>query len=189
MDLTYRDPHIRPGDNFYEYVNGKWLAQVPFGPNEKAQAFWRYLRLLVPLRLNTILEGLAADTDASATSREGKAGAFYRSFMDEKTIEAKGLSPLNPLLDAMRAVKTKSQLASFMGQIAGPGTIRARVMFGPTPGWAFFRLDDINQDLANPGKYAVYLGAAVPCFPAPSTISKRNSPTCAKPTLPTSHAC
>jgi len=167
VDLAYRDLGIRPGDNFYEYVNGKWLAQVPFAPNEKAQAFWRYVRLLAPLRLNGILESLAADTAASATSPEGKAGAFYRSFMDEKTIEAMGLSPLNPQLEAIRAVKSKSQLASLMGQIAGPGTIRARIMFGQTPGWAFFRLDDINQDLVHPERYAVYLGAGGLVLPGP----------------------
>ena len=167
VDLTFRDLAIRPGDDFYRYVNGKWLEQVPFGPNEKAQAFWRYVRLLAPLRLSSILEGLAANTAAPASSREGKAGAFYRSFMDEKTVEAKGLSPLKPQLDALRAVETRSQMASLMGQIAGPGTIRARIMFGLTPGWAFFRLDDINQDLANPGRNAVYLGAGGLVLPGP----------------------
>src|SRR5437870_2597033 len=31
VDLRDQNRSIRPGDNFYEYQNGKWLASVQFG--------------------------------------------------------------------------------------------------------------------------------------------------------------
>jgi len=167
VDLVKQDRSVRPGDNFYEYQNGKWLSEVQFGPNEKAQAYWRDLRLLSPRRLVAIFEGLALERAASSESVESKASAIYRSYMDEKAAETKGLSPLKPELDELRAVSTKSQMAALMGKLAGPGTIRAQSVYGRPTGWSFFRLDNIDQDRINLGRCAIYLAAGGMTLPGP----------------------
>ncbi|MEO7326826.1 MAG: M13 family metallopeptidase [Dokdonella sp.] len=167
VDFADQDRNVQPGDNFYEYQNGNWLAHIQFGPNEKAQAYWRDLRLLAPRRIGAILESLAADATASTKTREGKAGAVYRSFMDEKTAEARGVKPLMPSINAIKAANTKSKLAFIMGQIAGPGTIRAPSVIGRPTGWSFFRLDDIKQDRAHPDRYAAYVAAGGLVLPGP----------------------
>ena len=51
-----------------------------------------------------------------------KVADLYNSYMDEAGIEAKGLSPLKPHLDAIAAIKDKKQLARALGE-----TLRADV--------------------------------------------------------------
>ncbi len=167
IDFGDQDLSVKAGDDFYRRQNGRWLDRVQFGPNEKAQAYWRDVRILAPRRVDAILAELAAAPGLSAETKEGKAGALYRAYMDDKTLESKGVTPLKPELDAIRAVRTKSQLAEIMGRIAGPETIRAPSVYGRPTGWSFFRLDDINQDRAHPDHYTIYLGAGGLVLPGP----------------------
>src|SRR5258708_5847725 len=87
LDLNDRDPSVRPGDNFYLSQNGAWFSRTELGPTAPFAAYWNDLRSLSPRRLVAILEDAAANRNASPESIEGKAGALYRAFMDEKRIE------------------------------------------------------------------------------------------------------
>lgn len=158
IDLNDRDLSVKPGDDFFMFQNGAWFAHTELNSKLVASAYWRDLRRLSPLRLNAILTELALKS-APPASAEAKASAFYRAFMDEKTTEAKGLAPLKPELDAIRAAKTKAQMAELMGRIAGPGTQRSpNKSFMPTNRAAFSV--DIGQDQNNPNRYTVYIGQA-----------------------------
>src|SRR5512147_1269549 len=108
IDLTDRDPSVRAADDLYLSQNGGWLARTTLGPTQPNAAYWRDLRVLSAQRLGALVEEAAAKKDDPVTV-EAKAGAFYRSYLDEQGIEAKGISPLKPELDAIRAVRTKSQ--------------------------------------------------------------------------------
>ena len=64
----------------------------------------------------------AVEANAPAGSNTRKIADFYRSFMDEAVIEAKGFSPLRPHLDAIAAIRDKHDLARALGE-----TLRADV--------------------------------------------------------------
>jgi putative endopeptidase len=168
LDLNDRDPSVKPGDNFYMSQNGAWFARTELGAQRPMAAYWFDLRTLAPRQLKVILEELAADTSALPESPKGKAGAFYRAFMDEKTVEAKGLTPLKPELDAIRAAKTKEQMASLMGRMASLGTLRS--INSPTGrgiGRAGAFSVSIQQDQKDPRRYAVGLGQSGLNLPGP----------------------
>ena len=57
-----------------------------------------------------------------ATPDARKVADFYASFMDEASIESKGIAPLKPELDAIAAIADKRDLARVIG-----GTLRADV--------------------------------------------------------------
>jgi len=156
LDFNDRDPSVRPGDNFYLSQNGAWFARTELGPNAPFAAYWNDLRSLSPRRLVAILEDAAANKSASLESIEGKAGALYRAFMDEKRIEELGLSPLQPQLEVIRAAKTRSQFAALTGLIAGPGTVRAPSVLGRGLARGLFQVN-IGQDLTDPNRNVVYL--------------------------------
>ena len=102
---------------------------------------------------------------------EGKAGAFYRAYMDEAAIEAKGITPLAPQLDAIRAVGTQTRLAALMGREGGAEsahTATAVIQFAVTP--AVFDVR-IYRDVRNPGRNAVYLSASGLMLPGPEYYS------------------
>lgn len=154
VDLTDQDPAVRPGDDFALYQNGGWIARTQLGPHLATAAYWRDLRVQTPARLSALLRDL---TSAEATSpRDRKAADFYRAAMDVAAAEAKGLAPLKAELDAISAVRTRTEMARLIGAVEGPGTLRAPSVRA-NPGRGVFTIG-IGQDQADPTHYAVYLG-------------------------------
>src|SRR6202041_1910563 len=58
----------------------------------------------------------ATKANAPAGSNTRKIADLYHSFMDEAAIEAKGLAPLRPQLDAIAAIRDKHELARALGE-------------------------------------------------------------------------
>ena len=167
VKLTDRDPAVRAADDLYLSQNGGWLKRTTLGPTQPAAAYWRDLRVLSTKRLAALVDEAAAKT--SPTSVERKAGAFYRSFMDETGVEAKGIEPLKAQLDAIRAVKSKARLAKLMGRIEGPGNVRNPTVRIPV-GRALFSLT-IAQDPKTPSRSTLFVGQAGLELPGPEFYS------------------
>ncbi len=166
LDLADRDASIKPGDDFYMSQNGAWFARTKLTGEVPAASYWADLRQLAPRRLGAILEDVAANPNVAPQSAEGKAAAFYRAFMDEKTVEAKGLTPLDPELHAIRMAKTPTQMAAVMGNAAGPGTQHGQKKLGWIANRALFQVG-IGQDQQDPTQYAVYVGQGGLGLPGP----------------------
>lgn len=145
FDAAGMDKSVVPGDDFGRYVSGTYLKNLEIPADRADFGMFSKLRDLSQERTRGIVETTAAMKGAKPGSEEQKVGDFYGSFMDEATIEAKGLAPLKPHLDAIAAIADRSQLAKAFGQ----GTrlsIDLPIGLGP------------QQDLKNPGVYAVYVG-------------------------------
>lgn len=165
IDLTDRDPSVKPGDDFYMSQNGAWYARTELNAAQPMAAYWRDLRRRSPARLIAILDDVSADKSIAPDSMEGMAGAFYRAFLDEKTIESKGLAPLAPELARIRAIKTRSAMTELMGEEAGPYAPRS-ITTNVTPPRGIFTLN-IAQDSNDPARYAVYVGQGGLMMPGP----------------------
>ncbi len=76
--------------------------------------------------LNGILNKAAAG-GAGRSPDEQKIGDYYKACMDTDAINAKGLTPLEPLLKEIDAVKDKSQLWALVGKLQRIGV---NVFFG-----------------------------------------------------------
>ena len=121
LDTAGMNTAVAPGDDFYAYANGGWLAATPI-PADKA-SYGASSILIDQTRQQTVAliqEAGKAGPGASAESR--KVADFYAAFMDEAGIEAKGLTPLKPALEAIAAIGDRRALAQAIG-----GTIRADV--------------------------------------------------------------
>ncbi len=121
LDTAGMNPAVAPGDDFYAYANGGWLAATPI-PADKA-SYGASSILIDQTRQQTVAliqDAGKAGPGASAEAR--KVADFYAAFMDEAGIEAKGLTPLKPALDAIAAIADRRALTQAIG-----GTIRADV--------------------------------------------------------------
>ena len=119
VDLTGMDPSVRPGDDFFRYVNGKWVERTEI-PADKVDAGG--LTALQDRSLEEtrrLLEEAAADAAAPKGTERQKMGDWYASFMDEKAIEAAGFLPIKPELDAIAAVATRQQLVLLFARSHG----------------------------------------------------------------------
>ncbi|HJV06744.1 MAG TPA: M13 family metallopeptidase [Chromobacteriaceae bacterium] len=108
------DPTVRPQDDIYHAVNGGWIKQTVLPPEEAHIGAFKTLYDLNQLRSRQIIENAAAHPADSAEAQ--KIGDLYHSFMDEARIERLGLTPLQPQLARIAALRNKAQLVALLGQ-------------------------------------------------------------------------
>jgi putative endopeptidase len=145
FDLTAMDPSVKPGDDFNQYANGAWLKRTEI-PADKSIASLRYLMTdQVEGRLHGLMETSAAGAGNQPTGLDGKVGAFYAAFLDDKRIEAAGAKPIAPELAAIRAAKSRADIAKLMGE-------------GNADFYGSIYGVGMDIDLKNVGQYAVYVG-------------------------------
>jgi putative endopeptidase len=147
FDLAGRDLSVKPGDDFAQYATGTALKALKIPPDQSRWGAFNQLRELSNARVHAILEEMAAKAPRDPQSDEGKIGAFYKAFMDEKAVEARGVAPLTAALAPIKAARSREELARLMG--------RASVGFGS----AIFGAG-VNVDAKNPTAYALYVTQA-----------------------------
>jgi putative endopeptidase len=109
------DRSVKPGDDFYRYANGDWIKRTEIPPDRSDIGVIDSLIDLSQKRIAGLIEE-AANANAPAGSNTRKIADLYRSYMDEAAIEAKGLAPLRPQLDAIAAIRDKHELARALGE-------------------------------------------------------------------------
>lgn len=125
IETANMDSAVKPGDNFYAFVNGKWLksAEIPETETEIGSFLDVYNRTKDHLKI--ILED-AAKSGAAEGTIEQKVGDFYASGMDSVTIEKQGYDPLKPYLQQIDAIKTSNEVMRF---VATQQTLNNNLLF------------------------------------------------------------
>ena len=116
MDLS-----VKPGDNFYLYANGNWIKHTVIPPDRAGVNVFSRLADLSNQRTQDLIEGVVK-SNPRAGSDLRKVADLYNSYMDEAAIEAKGLTPLRPHLEAIAAIHDTRELSYALGK-----TLRADV--------------------------------------------------------------
>ncbi|MES3028838.1 MAG: M13-type metalloendopeptidase [Pseudomonadota bacterium] len=142
FDMAGRDTAVAPTKDFFDYANGTYLNKLEIPADRSRYGAFDALQELSQSRMRAVAEKSAANT--KATGDEAKLGAFYRSFMDEKAVNALGAGPLAGDLAAIGSVKNHDELAGLMGS-----TMRKF-------GGSFFG-SYVHDDAKDPEKYTVYL--------------------------------
>jgi len=109
------DSAVKPGDDFYQYANGEWIKRTEIPPDRSRIGVFTGLGDLSDKRTAALIEE-AAKADAPAGSSTRKIADLYNSYMDEATIEAKGLAPLRAHLEAIAAIHDRQELARALGE-------------------------------------------------------------------------
>jgi predicted metalloendopeptidase len=109
------DRSVKAGDDFYEYANGDWLKRTEIPPDRGGVSVFSKLTDLSNKRTAALIEEIAK-SNPPAGSDTRKVADLYNSYMDEAAIEAKGLAPVRPHLDAIAAIRDKRELAHALGE-------------------------------------------------------------------------
>jgi putative endopeptidase len=144
VDLEGMDRTVKPGDDFFQYVNGKWAASTEIPADRTSFGAFAILRDLSEARVRAIVDRWAADEKLKAGTDEAKVAALYRTFLDEATVEKLDAKPLESHLEAVKKAKTHDDIARLMGRSAA------------TFGNSFFA-PAVYDDAKNPERYALYL--------------------------------
>ncbi|WP_332448979.1 M13 family metallopeptidase [Methanoculleus sp.] len=102
---------VRPGDDFYAYVNDAWIAEHPIPADKQYYTTLTEIQDRVDDDLHALLLNASALTAQDANRNTALIGQFYRSAMDTGTIEQEGLDGLSELLSAIDAIDSRTDLA------------------------------------------------------------------------------
>ena len=144
LDLSAFDHATKPGDDFFQYANGSYLARTIIPPDESVASRRSDITDRIDAHLRLILDDAAKTASTAPGDIRGKVGAFYAAFMDEDRIDHLGVHAIEPELSAIRNASDSAVLAALMG--------RSTVDFYPSP----FAVT-IDVDLKHSDRYAVYL--------------------------------
>jgi putative endopeptidase len=140
FDTAGMDTSVAPGASFYQYANGKWLTSTQIPPDQSNYGMFTVLSDRSEERTRGILEAASGPQGSDAQ----RIGDFYRTYMDEAAIEARGIAPIKPWLDQIAKIK---DTAGVVQQFA-----RASRHLGRSP----FRVQ-VSQDARDPEKYIAHI--------------------------------
>jgi len=140
--LENMDTGVQPGDDFFSYVNGKWIAETEIPADKASYGGFGILADEAQEDVRAIIEQSATGNFAPG-SDEQKVGDLYNSYLDMETRNARGTTPLEPELDRIAGIESHGELAVYFAEAGRRGY--------PVP-------VDIGQvaDFKNPNYYMIY---------------------------------
>src|SRR6185503_18024335 len=116
-DIQGIDSSIKPGDNFFMYVNRKWYDTAQIPPSQSGVGAYMFMNYPQRLRLQGILDSVS-HANNTAGSIEQKLGDFYASGMDTTTINNRGYDPIKPILASIDSISNVASLMKFVADQA-----------------------------------------------------------------------
>lgn len=107
------DSAIKPGDNFFLYVNGIWLDSAKIPPTQAGTGAYMFMNYPQRIRLEGILDSVSQSNNA-AGSIEQKVGDFYASGLDTAAINRRGYDPIKPILASIDTIRNIPSLMKFV---------------------------------------------------------------------------
>jgi putative endopeptidase len=109
FDLSNMDTSVSACSNFFQYADGGWVAKNPVPAAYPRWGIFTELAERNNAHVRDILDE-AAKKKSPAGSNDQKIGDYYASCMDEAGIEAAGLTPIEPELNRINAIKDEPGL-------------------------------------------------------------------------------
>lgn len=114
IELASMDTSVKPQQDFFRYVNGKWIENAQIPADKARWGSFDALNENAEKQVLTLIKSLAA-TPQIKGSDEQKIADLYQSFLNERRAEEKGLTPLNSELARIDRIKTHKELSILWG--------------------------------------------------------------------------
>jgi len=112
--VEYIESSVRPQDDFFGHLNGKWLAKTEIPADKSSWGSFDILDDSIKPQLRGIIEAAAADPNKAPGTDAQRIGDFFASYMDEARLEQLGLSPLRGELDKVAALRDKQDIPALI---------------------------------------------------------------------------
>ncbi|SFQ34373.1 M13 family metallopeptidase [Parafilimonas terrae] len=116
IETGYMDSAVKPGDNFFQFINGKWIDTVHIPETESGIGAFDDLYYGTRDRLHALLNSVSK-TEQKAGSIEQKVADFYASGMDSAAIEQRGYDPVKPYLQQIDSIKDATGIMAFVNKL------------------------------------------------------------------------
>ena len=143
VDLTSMDKTVKPGDSFYDYVNGTWAKTAVIPADRSRAGSFSDLQIQSEVQMRAIIDDLEKKPLTALNGDERKLRDLYDAFEDTAAIEKNGLRPIQKDLDYLNGLQTLDDVA--------------RAMASPKLGTDSIYSVSINVDDKNPNEYSINL--------------------------------
>jgi putative endopeptidase len=120
IDLSHIDSTVRPQDDLFGHVNGRWLSGYTIPPDRATDGAFRVLYDRAEEQVRELIIG-AASVSVSGATDEQRIGELYASFLDEDAVERRGLAPLLEELAQIESAQDRDSLARVVGRLQRTG--------------------------------------------------------------------
>lgn len=145
IDKSNISQTIKPGQDFYQYVNDGWLKSTQIPADKSNFGAFSILDDNTLAAVRGIIEEAAGDKQATAGSDRQKVGDFYRTYMDVAGRNKAGIEPIRGMLDAVAAVKDKHEIMPLAALLYRQGVGSVFNVY-------------VEPDAKKSEQYAVYVG-------------------------------
>ncbi|MCG9722967.1 M13 family metallopeptidase [Shewanella sp. Isolate7] len=144
VDLTARNLNVKPGDDFFMYASGTWYDNFIMPADKTRFGAFNALAERSETQVKEIIDDIASRKDLN--SEEQLIANFYKAYMDIDTINKLGITPVQPTLDQIAAIKSTDDLTKVFGNAWLEG------ISAPIGGGMWF-------NRLNPDQYEMSIGA------------------------------
>jgi putative endopeptidase len=110
INLADFDTTVKPGNDFFQYVNGNWIKNTPIPAAEAAWGSFNTVNDSILNRLRNLLTEAASNKNNKAGSPEQKVGDFFSTVLDSAKLNKDGIAPLKDELDRINAISDNKSL-------------------------------------------------------------------------------
>ncbi|MGD9606419.1 MAG: M13 family metallopeptidase [Leucobacter sp.] len=148
IDLAELDPAIRPQDDLFRHVNGRWIERTEIPADKARYGSFAVLAENAEEAVRDIITGTTApspgEISGSAEREADKIAALYASFMDLERADELGADPIREDLDRALAVDSIEQLVELVAELERQGL------------GGFYGMG-VDNDPGDPNRYIVFV--------------------------------
>ncbi len=116
------DHSIRIQDDLFGHVNGRWLEETEIPADRSSWGPFVQLADTAEQRVRELIQEIAARPLAELDADGQRIAALFASFMDAEGVEARGMTPVGPMLDRVHALGDAREMTRLLGELERTGT-------------------------------------------------------------------
>ena len=144
INLANMDTTVTPREDFFRFVNGRWLDTNQIPEDKTVWGSFNELREKTDRDALALLEAATKDEKLDPSSDQAKAVYLYKTIMDTVARNKQGIDPLKPYLQKIDAIKNSADLQNYLAEMQAYG------------GGGFIRFG-VGADAKNSNMNAAYL--------------------------------
>ncbi len=121
LELGYMDTSVSPKNDFYRYVNGRWLDSVQIPEDETVWGGFNKLAKDTRSDVLAILDKARNDENLDPSSDQAKAVYVYQSIMDTENRNKTGYEPIKPYMQQIQGVQSLGEMQPLLVELSRKG--------------------------------------------------------------------
>lgn len=117
INLAYMDTTVSPREDFFRFVNGRWLDTNEIPEDKTVWGSFNELREKTDADALALLESAAQDEALEPGSDQAKAVYLYKTIMDTVARNQQGIEPIKPYLEKIAAIQNKEDLQNYLEEM------------------------------------------------------------------------